>query len=563
MSGSATRAAVSPSRVWVAALAGALAAHAWASPARASEPPAEAGGFVEVTASAAAPVDSAEGLPIRGVTIVPRTVFEPVPPGRLGPIYRLVNRMHVRTRPGTLREQLLFAPGGPWSHERGHETERNLRALDFLNPSPIVATVRADSVDVRVETRDTWSTRPEFDLESFEGRAYGSIAFTERNLLGYGKSLAFTYREVPTGISRSFSYEDPGVAGSRTKLRYAASDGSLGASDLFEVGVPFYALDTPYAFQISRARASSIASLFQRTESVATFDREVERFEAWWGNGWRDGETIRRLKWTFRAADRRFGPSTLEPGAPPEFDGPREVLRLRQLAVEGRIWRPRYIERTNVDRMDLIEDFEVGPSFGVTLGAAPRALGSTAGETFGGARLDLGAETPYGFGWVRTDVSSRVRGGPVETIERVDARWVGQSERRHALVLSALGIRGSRTPRDFQVMVGGLSGLRSYPVQALAGTRLWRLNAEQRWTVKQNAWQVVSLGAVAFADAARAWGPGATGTDWFVSSGAGLRLALPQWSLGSLIRLDVGWPISPTRDGHRRPILSIGSSQAF
>jgi hypothetical protein len=40
-------------------------------------------------------------------------------------------------------------------------------------------------------------------------------------------------------------------------------------------------------------------------------------------------------------------------------------------------------------------------------------------------------------------------------------------------------------------------------------------------------------------------------------------MSLPQWSLGQVLRIDVAWPIEPTRDGQRQPILSFGSGQAF
>ena len=73
----------------------------------------------------------------------------------------------------------------------------------------------------------------------------------------------------------------------------------------------------------------------------------------------------------------------------------------------------------------------------------------------------------------------------------------------------------------------------------------------------------MTVGAVVFTDAARAWGPGAGGADWFVASGVGLRIVLPQWSLGQVMRVDVAWPIEPSRDGRHKPVLSFGSSQAF
>ena len=53
--------------------------------------------------------------------------------------YRLANLLHIRTRDRTIRQQLLFAPGEPWREQRGEETARALRTLDYLEPRRLEA----------------------------------------------------------------------------------------------------------------------------------------------------------------------------------------------------------------------------------------------------------------------------------------------------------------------------------------------------------------------------------------------------------------------------------------
>ncbi len=510
-----------------------------------------------------APVRPAEGLPIRRIDIHPRNIFDPVPPGRWAPAYRLANRLHIRTRSGTIRQQLLFEPGDPWSEARGLETERNLRALQFLTPERIDAQAVGDSATVTVETRDVWTTSPEFNLESADGKQYGSVAFIERNLLGLGKSISFAYREDPSGKTRSTSFDDPNVLGSRARLHFSIADGSSGQSGQLMLGVPFYAEDTPHAYAATWNRNRAVARLYQRAREVATLDDRLEAGEASWGLGTRHGTLIERLGASFLIYQRKLGPTHLLAGAPMEFAGGNEELRLRRFAVEGRLWKPHYIALTDINRMSLIEDFDVGRSLTLKFGYAPEWLGSTADEGFAQGKLDLGTFTPLGFGWVRAAGSTRLRRDLRETSGQLETRWVNRSFKGHTLVLAALGIAGSNMPRDFQVVVGGLNGLRAYPVQALAGQQMWRLNVEDRWKLVESYAQLLTLGVVAFSDAARAWGSGAAGTSWFHSAGMGLRVSFPRWSLTQIVRIDVAWPISPTRDGKRNAELSIGSSQAF
>jgi hypothetical protein len=504
-----------------------------------------------------------EGLPIRDVSVEPHEIFDPVPPGRFSWLYDFANRAHMRTRASTIRQQLLFAPGDRWKTERVEESMRQLRSLDFLTPESIRGTLSGDSLNVRVVTRDAWTTSPEFNLESASGQRFGSIAFTERNLFGLGKSVSVAYRNEPAGESRSVSVRDPAVVGSRLQLQFDAGTGSAGATNSAAIGLPFYAEDTRQAFGVSWSRSTSVTRLYSQGEVAADFDERMEQTELHWGRGSRRDGTIVRWIGSFLFKDRRMGPSRLEPGAPADFEGGEDNLKVRRLAGELRLWRPRFVEKTGVDRMNGIEDFDLGPTAAMKFGYSPRLLGGSADEGYSRFELGAGAETAFGFGTLRGSIDSRLRWTPLEIVRKLDARWVVQWPRAQTLVLNAHGIGGERVPRDFQVATGGLDGLRAYPVHALSGRRLWRFNAEDRWTLGHEYWELLTLGAAAFYDAARAWGPGAGGTEWHHDVGVGLRVALPHSSQNRVMRLDIAFPVSPTRDGNREPVLSFGSSQAF
>ncbi len=560
MSDWARRAAVSAGAALAAGFWFACAVALHAKPASAAEPGPAAG------PASAAGVDSAsacEGVRIGSIDIQPRNIYEPLPGGPLVPLYRAANRLHIRTRAHTIREQLLLERGQPYRDERRRETLRVLRSLDYLEPVRVEPRRTGDSVAVTVETRDTWTTSSDFNLERAGGKQYGSYGISERNLLGLGKFASIGYHEDPTGISRSFSFYDPSVLGTRHRLNYAAATGTAGSSDVVSLALPFYALETPRSYGVSWRRWSSVLHLFQGAGEIASLDQRISEIEAWAGLGARRGGTVTRLTGSYLARDRTFGPSRLEPGAPPEFAGGDEQLRLRRAAAELTLWKPRYIEIPGVERMGRVEDYDVGSTLALKLGFAPRALGSTADEGYVRLSGGAGVQTGLGFGLLNVGASTRLRRSPLEVVRRADARWIRPSGPGHALVIGAHGVAGSRVARDFQAVVGGLNGLRAYPVQAVAGRELVRLNVEQRWLVLRNLGDLISIGAAVFSDAARAWGPGAVGTGWFSDAGVGLRLASPRSALGPALRIDVAWPLSPTRDGQRAPVFSFGTSQAF
>jgi hypothetical protein len=503
-----------------------------------------------------------DGRPIRRVTIEPHNVYEPGGPAGLAGFHRVADRLHIRTRTSTVQSYLLFRPGDIWSDALARETARNLRALDFIDPQLIEAHRVGDSVDVRIETRDVWTTSPEFNIESGGGRQTGSFGFTERNLLGLGKSVSVSYREDAVGVSRHFGYDDPNLGGSRGVLHTGAGKSAEGASAQFNTELPFYAEATPLAYGSSWDRSTFVAHLFQRGSETASIDERVEQGAAWFGGRvGHDGQIV-RLTGSFEFEDRRRGPTRLAPGASLDFAGGEEEVRRRLVAAKLRWWMPRYVELEDINRLDRVEDFDLGPSATMKFGFSPRFLGSTADEAHLELGIDTGIENGAGFGWVRCSTTGWMRPSPVDMISRVDARWYFIPP-GHTIALGAFGLQGSRVSRDFQASIGGLNGLRAYAVQAVSGRQVWRFNAEDRWIFSPEDWQLLTLGTAAFYDAARGWGAGAEGDGWFQDAGVGLRIGLPQLGLSQVLRFDVAWPISPTRDGRREAVFSFGSNQAF
>jgi hypothetical protein len=514
--------------------------------------------------SAAAAEPAVEGMPIARVGIATRGIFDPVPPGRLAPVYRLADRLHVRTRNGTVRNQLLLAPGEPWSEPKARETERALRALDIFNSALVEGRRSGDSTLVTVETHDAWTTSPEFNLERGGARTYGSFQFSERNLFGRAKYIALTYREDPNGISRSIELADPSVLGSRVRVSGVTSGGTSGTVNAASIELPFYAEDAPLTLGARTERVAADGRLYDSGVEAAVFARRLETVELFGGIGRRRDGTIARLVGSFLVSDRRLGASTLAPNAPAAFAGGEEVLRLRRFALEARLWHPHFIERIGVERLDGIEDFDLGHSLTIAGGFSPEALGGTQDEGYAAARLATGFASGASFGLLRVFGSTRLRAGPREAMARVDARWVDQRfTRRHTVVIAALGARGWRTTRDFQLVVGGLNGLRAHDVHALSGDRLWRLNAESRWVIARDVLRLVSFGVAGFWDAAKTWGPGSGGEPWQHDAGVGLRLSPPRSALNRVVRLDVAWRVTPHGPGPREAVFSFSSSQAF
>jgi hypothetical protein len=452
--------------------------------------------------------------------------------------------------------------GDPWLDERGAETMRRLRGLDFLVPETLRVSPVRDSVDVELRTRDAWTTSLEFNVQSSNGVRYGTLAFSEHNLFGLGKGLSLSYGEEPAGITRNLEWNDPAVLGSRARFDALVSSGTAGSANQIDFGVPYYAPSIPHAYFADWRTAGYTQQLYADNTEAAELDVRREQTEVMWGSGAHVDATVTRWISSFYVLDRRLSPTRVVGPSPPEFAQPEDDIRLRRLALEYQWWRPRFIEREGVNRLSRVEDFDLGPQLKLKLGLAPRLLGSTASEGYLRAEVDAGLSARRTFGVLQSSIETRIRRTLRETIERVDARWYTPMSPRHVLVLATVGTAGQDVPSNFQLTAGGLSGLRAYPVHELSGHQLWRFNAEDR-VLGGVLWDLINIGAAGFYDAARMTGPGVSGDPWRQNVGIGIRLAFAHSAISDVVRFDVAVPLHPRPGLPGGPVYSLGSNQAF
>ncbi len=139
-----------------------------------------------------------------------RIVTAPPPPIPGAP--DAIDNLHIQTRAGTVRRQLLFAAGGTVDTVAVSESLRRLRRLRYLSEVAIVATScrgRAE-VDLAVVTRDAWSTQPSVKLR---GTAAAIVGIEERNVLGTGRDAKVYVRSDGAQLGFGVAYADPWVAG--------------------------------------------------------------------------------------------------------------------------------------------------------------------------------------------------------------------------------------------------------------------------------------------------------------------------------------------------------------
>ena len=148
----------------------------------------------------------ASGATVGEIVFDRQNVFDLGNPDENNALYRLANRWHIVTRESIVRNQLLFRTGDAFSARLLEESERVLRQNAFFYDAS-VEPVRFENgvVDIRVRTRDLWTLMPGLSVSRSGGENRTRISLSERNLLGRGVSLRFSYTDNVDRESASFS----------------------------------------------------------------------------------------------------------------------------------------------------------------------------------------------------------------------------------------------------------------------------------------------------------------------------------------------------------------------
>lgn len=504
---------------------------------------------------------SYRGYRIENIYVIRRQIFDTSIPSENKLVYRAINHLHVATKEKTVREQLLFQKGDLYDPALALETERALRRvlrLRDVHVRPVPVGKRG--VDVLVEAQDTWTTEPFIGVSGSGEKTKYTMGIRERNLAGYGKEVGFIYKKEPDLVTRSFSYDDPALLGTRLRLAGDYADTAEGSSRSLSVEKPFSSSLTRYGFKTSGAYDKHESVLFENGKEIDRFENENKDLGG--SISFSVGSTvrtIRRLGFGYRylhekqreknASDLPFSDNTYH------LFGPSLEYQ-----------KVRFIDITHIRLYSRVEDYNMGPSLNASVGVSqtgwtPDAENATAvGAQYVHGRL----WGPRRFGLATLKENARYENGWKNAETRLDLEYYDRSKNGHTWAGHLALDQVLNPDDDTQLILGGTSGLRGYPMNAFAGNRLIQANLENRLFLVEEVFEFFGVGAVGFVDAGYVWPRGTAPQlgDLRVGYGAGLRFHLTRASLGQVLRFDLAWPTRAT-NGDRSPVFTFGTGQVF
>lgn len=461
------------------------------------------------------------------------------------PLFRLANNLHIVTAESVIRNLLLFEPGDYFSQQIMEESERILRDASYLYDAEIRITgYHENAVDIEVITRDVWTLTGSINFSREGGSNELSAEIEESNLLGYGKKLKLKTGSSVDRDETLLKYSDSQFLGSRSKISALYNDKSDGLTQSFKIERPFYSLHSKWSVGLELSVDDRTDSIYEFGEVVNAFDHTEENISVFFGlsEGYLN-KNVYRWRFGFDKDRDNFSSNVEYPGQPIPED---RDFRFPWVSIE--IYEDKVIKTHHVRQIRRTEDLNLGNEINMRLGWSTQHFDAEndgliyemeANMAFKSRSDRLVLFRPFWTGRYADRSGENNRLG-------FESKFYAPFFEEHVFYLALRADYVKDGYLDEQLLLGGDSGLRGYPLRFQTGDRSYLFTVEQRFYTQWHWFQLAYVGALWFFDIGRAWEPGApenANTRALKDTGLGLRLASSRGSRGLVLHIDLAFPL--------------------
>jgi hypothetical protein len=487
-----------------------------------------------------------EGAVIGRVLIDNQNIFNLDDPKDDHKIFRLADRLHIKTRASVVRKQLLFKPGDRYSHRLVEESERLLRSDGYFYDAWIRPVAYADGkVDLKVTTKDVWTLNPGFNFGRSGGTNSTGAKLQETNFLGTGAALSLAYQSNVDRSGSSVDISDRNAFGGWTAVDVNYASFSDGHQRGFNVTRPFYALDSRWAASGAALDDTQTDPLYDLGKIVDQFQDRHELVQAYYGwskglqNGW-----VQRWTAGMTYDEHRFAPVSNSNGTTNLLPADRRFV---YPFIEWDIVQDDYLKLFNHDQIGRTEDFALGTRGSVRLGFAQSGLGSSSSALLFNSSVNRGFREGGSALLLAGDFSGRLQGTTLQNgLLDASVRYYVEQSKNWLFYTTLQGTKGWNLDLDDQILLGGDNGLRGYPLRFQDGTARALFSVEQRYFTDWYPFRLFRVGGAIFYDMGRTWGNAPLAQPslgLLKDAGFGLRFGNARSGLGNVIHVDLAFPL--------------------
>lgn len=327
---------------------------------------------------------------------------------------RAGNRAHLKSKKIAIKNLLLFSRNKPYNLLEIKESERILRAQNFINRVTItekLAAPKSDSVDVFVRVLDSWSSIPKFNISNSKT----GLGLKERNFFGLGHQLDYYYsnRKSDGKDANNMSYLIPNIKNSfiRTELKY-----SVNFDRYYSKGItierPFYSPLSKWAAGIALNQNYLKDSIQDVDETYSSQNFKYNTHDFWAGRAFRiiKADTITERTTNLIIAGRFLNMNYLI--RPSETLDPIHFYNSEKLLLTGiGVNTRQFIEDRYIFKNGQTEDVPIGRIYGITGGYQYK---NSKWRPYIGAQISFGNYHPWGFLSTNFEIGSFFRQSKTE-----------------------------------------------------------------------------------------------------------------------------------------------------
>lgn len=508
---------------------------------------------VQITAIPAPQELERRGAIVGRIEVVVDDIFNEADPREDRALYRLANRLHRDTRDSTVLAQVLLQTGEPYSAQRAEETARILRGKRYLYDAAVEATAydpETNTVDLLVRVRDVWSLNPGIGVGRSGGTNKTQVRIVDQNFLGLGQLLAVGYTSTVDRSGVSLDFRDQNFFRSWWAIDAGYTDSSDGSTSSIAIGRPFFSLDSRWSAGTRALRQDQIAALYDLGEKTDEFRQQTDFFSIEGGRsrGLTNGWTTRWLA-GYRYDRNLFKDSGND--APTVLLPKNRTLSYPWAGVE--LIQDHFETTHNQDQIGRTEDVFLGKSLRLELGwlaaafGADRSAGIFAVDGRLGDYVGRRGLILAGSAW-----NGRLESGRLaDSLLSTEARYYLRFNEKNLFTTAVGAQHVFDLDLDHQLLLGGDTGLRGYPLRYQTGDTRALFSMEERYYTDWFPFRLFQVGGAVFADVGRTWGDAplaASPLGWLPDVGFGLRLGNARSGLGNVLHVDLAFPIGAPSD---------------
>ena len=490
-------------------------------------------------------------------------IFNEADPRENRVLYRLANDLHRDTRHSTVLAQVLLKTGERYTVQQAEETARILRNKRYLYDAAVVPTAYdpdTNTVDLLVRVRDVWTLSPGVGVGRTGGTNKTRARIVDQNFLGRGQYLALGYTSSVDRSGLALDFRDDNLFQSWWGINARYADNSDGHTSAVAITRPFFSLDSRWSAGLQAVRRDQITPLYDLGEKTDEFRQQDDflSIEGGWSRGLAKGWTTRWL------VGYRYDRSLFEASAEDvPTSQPPDARTLSYPWVGVEIIQDRFETTHNQDQIGRTEDVFLGKSLRLELGWTAGFLG---GDRSAGIFSAAGRVGNYvgnrGLTFLGTSWRGRLESGRLaDSLVSAEARYYLRFNAKNVFTTAVDAQHGFDLDLDHQLLLGGDTGLRGYPLRYQTGRTRALLSVEERYFTDWFPFRLVQVGAAVFADVGRTWGvvpvarqpqAGLASINdrkgWLTDVGFGLRLGNARSGLGNVLHIDLAFPIGAPSD---------------